>query len=342
MSAYTHTDSPARMQPQGPPPEGPPQGAPQGPPKGPPGPPPPPGPPGYGGAPSDPYAFIDAHVGAPLGAPEDGIETLERQLEELHISLRKRIDRCLDSSERHALSLSRSLPAAVVAADALNKETNACKAKLQQLLDTLKARGALQQEGLATVYVLHGVKRHLEDCSAVAAELHRWHFRVQEAELLLQSLRAGELQEASQQQAVLEAAAVAAALLQAVVLLGALPQYEAMRQTAKKLEHRVLAFVSQLLKESVSVNSLSGFRSAVAAYERLGARLSLLQQLPAALRSLLQREQRVCCVRQQWVWGVHKDKETAQETARGPPLSPPPARGAPQPWGPLLSLTMVC
>lgn len=33
------------------------------------------------------------------------------------------------------------------------------------------------QEGLGTLYVLHAVKKHFEDCSKMIAELHRWHFR---------------------------------------------------------------------------------------------------------------------------------------------------------------------
>ena len=70
--------------------------------------------------------------------------------------------------------------------------------------------------------------------------------RVQEAELLLQSLRPHTLLEPAQQRAVVEAAAVSASLRQAASLLGQMQQFHTRMQAAVKLEQRVLALATKL------------------------------------------------------------------------------------------------
>ncbi|KAL8445316.1 hypothetical protein Emed_005716 [Eimeria media] len=248
---------------------------------------------------SDPYAFIDEHVKRPSGTQQQQTERLERELEQLQVTVRKKIDwtlvwvcatqRCFEEAEEKSLCLSRALPEALATVETLGSEASRSQAAAKRLLASLEATGAHQQKGLGTLYVLQAVKKHLEDCSKIVAELHRWHFRVQEAELLLQSLRPNSLLEASQQRAVVEAAAVSASLRHAASLLASLPEFESRMHAAKKLEQRVLSLATLLLRDSVSANSTEGFGCAVSAFESLGAQETLARELPAALRSLLQK-----------------------------------------------------
>ncbi|OEH73955.1 hypothetical protein cyc_04193 [Cyclospora cayetanensis] len=243
----------------------------------------------------NPYAFIDEEIRRNRGRPEapvDATENLELQLEALQEVLRQKIDHSLEAAEASASLLSKAVPEALTSIEDLATDTRACQEAAEQLLSSLEARGASQQESLSAVYVLHAIKKHFEDCSRIVAELHRWHFRVQEAELLLQSLRPNGLREASQQRAVLEAAAVSASLRRAASLLASLPEFEARLQAAHKLEQRVLTLSTLLLKDSVEEKSTEGFACAVAAFERLGAQEILLKELPASLKALLEKEWR--------------------------------------------------
>ncbi|KAL8272631.1 hypothetical protein Esti_003419 [Eimeria stiedai] len=238
---------------------------------------------------SDPYALIDEHVKRPSGNQQQ-TERLERELEQLQLTVRRKIDRCFDEAEEKSLCLSRALPAALATVETLGSEASRSQAAAKRLLASLEATGAHQQEGLGTLYVLQAVKKHLEDCSKIVAELHRWHFRkAAQAELLLQSLRPNSLLEASQQRAVVEAAAVSASLRHAASLLASLPEFESRLHAAKRLEQRVLFLATILLRDSVSANSTEGFGCAVSAFESLGAQETLARELPAALRSLLQK-----------------------------------------------------
>ncbi|KAL8438389.1 hypothetical protein ACSSS7_000238 [Eimeria intestinalis] len=238
---------------------------------------------------SDPYTFIDEH--------EQQTERLERELEHLQLTVRKKIDRCFEEAEEKSMRLSSALPAALATVETLSAEASQSQAAAKRLLASLEATGAHQQlhssensginccserraaaaEGLGTLYVLQAVKKHLEDCSKI------------EAELLLQSLRPHSLLEASQQRAVVEAAAVSASLRHAASLLASLPEFESRLHAAKKLEQRVLSLATLLLRDSVSANSTEGFGCAVSAFESLGAQETLARELPAALRSLLQK-----------------------------------------------------
>ncbi|KAL8427115.1 hypothetical protein Efla_001396 [Eimeria flavescens] len=236
---------------------------------------------------SDPYAFIDAQIQRPSGNQQQRTEQLERQLEQLQLTIHKKIDGCFEAAEEKAASLANSLPQALASVQTLAGEVTHCHCAAERLLACLEATGGHQEESLGPLYVLQAVKKHLEGCSKIVAELHRWHFRIQEAELLLQSLRPNCLLEASQQRAVVEAAAVAASLRHAASLLASLPEFESRLHAAKKLEQRVLYLATLLLQDSVSANSTEGFACAVSAFESLGAQEVLLQELPAALRSLL-------------------------------------------------------
>lgn len=73
---------------------------------------------------------------------------------------------------------------------------------------------------------------------------------MQEAELLLQSLKPSGLLEASQQRAVAEAAAVSASLRRAASLLAAIPEFDSRIPKAKALEQRVLTLATALYNPS--------------------------------------------------------------------------------------------
>ncbi|KAL8455536.1 hypothetical protein Emag_000665 [Eimeria magna] len=160
---------------------------------------------------SDPYAFIDEHVKRPSGTQQQQTERLERELEQLQLTVRRKIDlnsslllllftalmgcrtyqpetavescgghatqRCFEEAEEKSLCLSRALPEALATVETLGSEACRSQAAAKRLLASLEATGAHQQEGLGTLYVLQAVKKQLEDCSKIVAELHRWHFR---------------------------------------------------------------------------------------------------------------------------------------------------------------------
>ncbi|XP_026191675.1 uncharacterized protein LOC34620759 [Cyclospora cayetanensis] len=132
----------------------------------------------------NPYAFIDEEIRRNRGRPEapvDATENLELQLEALQEVLRQKIDHSLEAAEASASLLSKAVPEALTSIEDLATDTRACQEAAEQLLSSLEARGASQQESLSAVYVLHAIKKHFEDCSRIVAELHRWHFSLKDS-----------------------------------------------------------------------------------------------------------------------------------------------------------------